>query len=232
MKNVNISIPQNSICALVGASGSGKSTLAKLLLHFWDVREGNITIGGRDIRTFTFDNLMNHISYVSQENTLFEGSIFENIAIAKEGITKEEVMEACKKANCHDFIMSLSDGYDTNVGTLGGKLSGGERQRITIARAMIKNAPVVVLDEATAFADAENEFLIQEALSKLLVNKTVIIIAHKLHTITDVDQIVVLSQGEVETIGTHNELLQTSGIYQRLWEQNQKSVNWDLGGTN
>ncbi|OON94615.1 MAG: hypothetical protein ATN33_04185 [Epulopiscium sp. Nele67-Bin001] len=232
LKKVNISVPQNSICALVGASGSGKSTLAKLLLHFWDVREGKITIGDRDIRTFTFDNLMNHISYVSQENTLFDGSIFENIAIAKEGITKKEVMEACKKANCHDFIMALADGYDTKVGTLGGKLSGGERQRITIARAIVKNAPVVVLDEATAFADAENEFLIQEALSKLLVNKTVIIIAHKLHTITDVDQIVVLNNGEVETSGTHKELLQTSKIYQRLWEQNQKSVNWDLGGAN
>ncbi|OON91500.1 MAG: hypothetical protein ATN34_05550 [Epulopiscium sp. Nele67-Bin002] len=232
LKKVNISVPQNSICALVGASGSGKSTLAKLLLHFWDVREGKITIGDRDIRTFTFDNLMNHISYVSQENTLFDGSIFENIAIAKEGITKKEVMEACKKANCHDFIMALADGYDTKVGTLGGKLSGGERQRITIARAIVKNTPVVVLDEATAFADAENEFLIQEALSKLLVNKTVIIIAHKLHTITDVDQIVVLNNGEVETSGTHKELLQTSKIYQRLWEQNQKSVNWDLGGAN
>ena len=230
IKGVNLNIPQNSICALVGPSGGGKSTLAKLLVHFWDVKEGKITIGGRDIKEFTFQNLMNHISYVSQENTLFEGTILENLAVAKENITKEEAIEACKKANCHDFILSLDHGYDTNVGTLGGKLSGGERQRITIARAIIKNAPIVVLDEATAFADAENEFLIQEALSKLLIGKTVIIIAHKLHTITDANQIAVLKQGEVELCGTHEEVLQKSPTYQTLWAQNQKSISWDLGG--
>ena len=230
IKNLSLEIPQNSMCALVGPSGSGKSTLAKLLMHFWDVKEGTISIGGKDIREFTFERLMNCISYVSQENTLFEGSVLDNIAIAKDGITEEEVIEACKKANCHEFIMALSDGYNTNVGTLGGKLSGGERQRITIARAIIKNAPIVVLDEATAFADAENEFLIQEALSSLLVNKTVIVIAHKLHTITDVDKIVVLKDGQVDKQGTHEELLHTCEIYQKLWKQNQKSVNWDLGG--
>lgn len=173
---------------------------------------------------------MKQMSYVSQENTLFEGSVYDNIAIAKEGVTREEVIEACKKANCHDFIMKLSNGYDTSVGTLGGKLSGGERQRITIARAMIKNTPIVILDEATAFADAENEFLIQEALSSLLIGKTVLIIAHKLHTITDVNQIVVLKDGAVEITGTHEELLLNSLTYQKLWAQNEKSVNWDLGG--
>ena len=230
IKDVSLNIPQNSICAFVGPSGGGKSTLAKLLLHFWDVKEGSITIGGKDIRDFTFENLMNHISYVSQENTLFEGTIFENIAIAKDGITRDEVIEACKKAQCHDFIMALDHDYDTNVGTLGGKLSGGERQRITIARAIIKNAPIVVLDEATAFADAENEFLIQEALSKLLIGKTVFIIAHKLHTITDANQIVVLKDGEIETIGTHSELLEKSPTYTTLWTQNEKSIHWDLGG--
>ncbi|MFI3257229.1 MAG: ABC transporter ATP-binding protein [Spirochaetales bacterium] len=230
IKNLSLDVPQNSMCALVGASGSGKSTLAKLLMHFWDVKDGGIFIGNKDIREFTFDNLMKHISYVSQENTLFDGSVFENIAVAKDGISKEEVIAACKKANCHDFIMALSEGYDTNVGTLGGKLSGGERQRITIARAILKNAPIVVLDEATAFADAENEFLIQEALSSLLVNKTVIVIAHKLHTITDVDKIVVLKDGEVDSEGTHKELLKTCQIYQNLWEQNQKSINWNFGG--
>ena len=230
IKGINLTIPQNSICALVGPSGGGKSTLAKLLVHFWDVKEGNIQIGGRDIREFTFENLMNHISYVSQENTLFEGTIFDNVAIAKDGITKDEIIEACQKANCHDFIMSLEHGYETNVGVLGGKLSGGERQRITIARAIIKNAPIVVLDEATAFADAENEFLIQEALSKLLAGKTVIIIAHKLHTITDANQIVVLKDGEVEMCGKHEELLETSNTYKTLWTQNQRSISWDLGG--
>lgn len=230
IKNLSLDIKENSMCALVGASGSGKSTLAKLLMHFWDVKEGSINIGGKDIRKFSFENLMNHLSYVSQENTLFDGSVFDNIAVAKDGITKDEVINACKKANCHDFIMSLSNGYETNVGTLGGKLSGGERQRITIARAILKNAPIVILDEATAFADAENEFLIQEALSSLLINKTVIIIAHKLHTITDVDKIVVLKDGQIESTGTHQELLKSSEIYQRLWEQNQKSVNWNFGG--
>ena len=230
IKGVSFKVSQNSICALVGASGSGKSTLAKLLMHFWDLKSGSITIGGRDITDFTFSNLMDHMSYVSQENTLFEGTVFENIAVAKEGITKEDVVAACKKAQCHDFIMKLEAGYETNVGTLGGKLSGGERQRLTIARAMIKNAPIVILDEATAFADAENEFLIQEALSELLVGKTVLTIAHKLHTITDVDQIIVLNDGEIESIGRHDTLLETSSTYKRLWEQNQKSVDWDLGG--
>ena len=230
IKGISLKIPQNSICAFVGPSGGGKSTLAKLLLHFWDIKDGSIKIGGRDIREFTFENLMNHISYVSQENTLFDGSIFDNIAIAKENITKEEMIEACKKANCHDFIMALDHGYDTNVGTLGGKLSGGERQRITIARAIIKNAPIVVLDEATAFADAENEFLIQEALSKLLIGKTVIIIAHKLHTITDATQIAVLNKGEIECCDRHEALKEKSSTYKTLWEQNERSVNWDLGG--
>ena len=228
--DVSLKIPENSICALVGSSGSGKSTLAKLLMHFWDIKSGNIKIGGRDIRDFTFENLMNHISYVSQENTLFEGTVFDNIAIAKENISKEEVIEACKKANCHDFIMNLENGYDTNVGTLGGKLSGGERQRITIARAIIKNAPIIVLDEATAFADAENEFLIQEALSKLLIGKTVIIIAHKLHTITQVNQIALLHEGSIEECAKHDELLLKSATYKMLWDKNEKSINWDLGG--
>lgn len=230
IKDVTFNISPNSICALVGSSGSGKSTLAKLLMHFWDVREGCIKIGERDIREFTFSNLMNHISYVSQENTLFNGTIYDNIAISRDGITKEEIIKACKEANCHEFISQLPNGYETNVGALGGKLSGGERQRITIARAIIKNAPIVVLDEVTAFADAENEFLIQEALSKLLVGKTVLIIAHKLHTITDVDQIIVLDQGEIETAGTHDELLECSAIYKKLWRQNQVSVEWNLGG--
>lgn len=230
ISDLSLTIPQGSMCALVGASGSGKSTLAKLLMHFWDVKDGKLTIGGRDIRDFTFDNLMNHLAYVSQENTLFEGTIFDNIAVAKEGISREEVEAACKKANCHDFIMGLSHGYDTNVGTLGGKLSGGERQRITIARAMVKNAPIVILDEATAFADAENEFLIQEALSSLLVGKTVLVIAHKLHTITDVNQIVVLEGGHVLQAGTHDSLLENCPLYQHLWAQNQKSINWNVGG--
>ena len=228
--NVSFSIEQNSICALVGNSGSGKSTLAKLLMHFWDIKSGSIKIGDRDIREFTFSNLMRHISYVSQENTLFEGTILENIAIAKEGISRNEIIKACKQANCHDFIMKLPNGYETNVGALGGKLSGGERQRITIARAIVKNAPIIILDEVTAFADAENEFLIQEALSELLVGKTVLMIAHKLHTITEVDNIIILDDGKIESSATHEQLLKKSPIYQKLWTQNQMSVEWNLGG--
>lgn len=230
INDISFTISQNSICALVGSSGSGKSTLAKLLLHFWDVKDGSILIGGKNIKEFTFEHLMNSISYVSQENTLFEGTIYDNIALACNGISLDDVKIACEKARCHDFISNLPNGYDTNVGTLGGKLSGGERQRITIARAMIKNAPIVVLDEATAFADAENEALIQEALSVLLEGKTVIIIAHKLHTITEVDNIVVLDKGKIHKQGTHEELLESSKIYQLLWQQNQKSIEWDLGG--
>ena len=230
LKNIDLTIEQNSICAIVGASGSGKSTLAKLLMHFWDIEQGKILIGGRNITEFTFDNLMNHISYVSQENNLFEGTIFDNIAIAKENITKDEVITACKSANCHDFIMSLENGYDTEVGTLGKKLSGGERQRITIARAIIKNAPIVILDEATAFADAENEALIQEALSKLLMGKTVIIIAHKLYTIAKANKIVVLNDGEIEMCDTHNNLLRKSETYKKLWRISEESIEWDLGG--
>ena len=230
LKNINLEIKQNSICAIVGISGSGKSTLAKLLMHFWDIPQGEILIGGKDITEFTFENLMNHISYVSQENNLFEGTIFDNIAIAKEHVTKTEVIAACKSANCHDFIMSLENGYDTNVGMLGKKLSGGERQRITIARAIIKDAPIVILDEATAFADAENEALIQEALSTLLVGKTVIIIAHKLYTITKANQIVVLKNGEIEMCDTHKQLLLNCKTYQKLWRISEESTDWDLGG--
>ena len=230
IKGINLKIPQNTICALVGSSGGGKSTLAKLLMHFWDVDKGSIKIGGKDISEYSFDNLMRHISYVSQENTLLHGTVFENIAIAKENITKEEVIKVCKRANCHDFIMELENGYDTDVGTLGSKLSGGERQRISIARAMVKNADIVVLDEATAFADAENEYLIQKALTNLLEGKTILIIAHKLHTIKEADKIVVIKDGIIESEGRHAELLDASPTYKLLWQQNQKSVNWDLGG--
>ncbi|MEM9361437.1 MAG: ABC transporter ATP-binding protein [Bacteroidota bacterium] len=230
LSNVSFEIEEKKIYALVGPSGSGKSTIAKLLMHFWDVNEGAISIGGKDIREFSFDNLMRHITYVSQENTLFEGTIFENIVLDNREISKTDVVELCKKANCHDFISQLPDGYETNVGMLGNKLSGGERQRITIARAMVKDAPIMVLDEATSFADSQNEFLIQEALSSLLQDKTVLLIAHKLHTITEVDKIIVLNNGGVEAIAPHYELLTNSETYRTLFEQNEKSVNWNLGG--
>ncbi len=227
---MNVKFKQGELAALVGESGCGKSTIAKLIVHFWDVSDGKITVGGTDIREFTGKKLMSMISYVSQDNILFDDSIMNNLLMGKEGATKEEVITACKNSCCHDFISKLENGYDTNVGTLGGKLSGGERQRITIARAMLKDAPIVILDEATAHTDSENEDLIQTALSNLLKNKTVIVIAHRLTTITKADNIVVINKGDVESQGRHDELLTTSATYKKLWEQSVKTVEWTIGG--
>ena len=229
IKNLNLTFKQGELSALVGESGSGKSTISKLILHFWDIKEGQITIGGIDIREFTTKQLMSMISYVSQDSILFNDSIMQNLLIGKEGATKEDVIKACKHSCCHDFIMGLEKGYDTPVGTLGGKLSGGERQRITIARAMLKDAPIVILDEATAHTDSENEELIQSALSNLLRDKTVIVIAHRLNTIAEADNIVVLNNGEMEVNGKHEDVLKTSPTYQKLWKQSMKTIEWTIG---
>ena len=229
LNQLSLSFKQGELSALVGESGSGKSTIAKLIVHFWDVKSGKITIGGIDIREFTSKQLMSMISYVSQDAILFNDSIMQNLLIAKEGATKEEVVEACKRSCCHDFIMSLEQGYDTQVGTLGNKLSGGERQRITIARAILKDAPIVILDEATAHTDSENEELIQSALSNLLKGKTVIVIVHRLNTIVQADNIVVLKNGALEANGKHEAILQTSPTYQKLWEQSVKTMEWSIG---
>ncbi len=229
LHGLNVKFKQGELSALVGESGCGKSTIAKLIVHFWDVADGKITIGGTDIREFTSEKLMSMISYVSQDNILFSDSIMNNLLMGKDGATKEDVIAACKNSCCHDFISALEKGYDTNVGTLGGKLSGGERQRITIARAMLKDAPIVILDEATAHTDSENEDLIQAALSNLLKEKTVIVIAHRLTTITKADNIVVINKGDVEAQGKHGELLTTSSTYKKLWEQSVKTVEWTIG---
>ncbi len=231
LHGLNVTFKQGELVALVGESGCGKSTIAKLIVHFWDVSDGKITVGGIDIREFTNKKLMSMISYVSQDNILFDDSIMNNLLMGKEGVTKDEVIAACKNSCCHDFISALENGYDTNVGTLGGKLSGGERQRITIARAMLKNAPIVILDEATAHTDSENEDLIQTALSNLLKDKTVIVIAHRLTTITKADSIAVINKGDVEAQGSHDELLTTSATYKKLWEQSVRTVEWTIGGT-
>ena len=228
-KGLNLTFQQGKLAALVGESGSGKSTLAKLIIHFWDVNEGKITIGGIDIRKFTSKQLMSMISYVSQDSILFSDTIMNNLLIAKVGATKKDVINACKLSCCHDFITGLEQGYDTPVGTLGGKLSGGERQRITIARAIIKDAPIVILDEATAHTDSENEELIQTALSNLLINKTVIVIVHRLNTITEADNIVVLKDGELEANGKHEDILKSSPTYQKLWKQSVQTVEWTIG---
>ena len=218
LNNININIEEGSVNALVGESGSGKSTIAKLISGFWDVDSGSISIGNVNIKDMSLEKLSTVISYVAQDNFLFDMSIKDNIRIGNKNASDEEIIEVCKKAACHDFIMKLSDGYDTRVGEAGKHLSGGERQRISIARAMIKNAPIVILDEATSYIDPENEALIQDAISELVKGKTLIIIAHRLKTITDVDNIFVIKNGELSCKGSHEELLKESKDYHNLWE--------------
>lgn len=228
LKNVSFKAEQGKKTALVGESGSGKSTAARLTVHYWDVSDGSITIGGRDIREYTFDTLMSMTAYVAQDNFLFKGTIADNLRMGKKDATMAEMIEAAKAAACHDFISKLPHGYDTEVGVLGGKLSGGERQRITIARAILKNAPIIILDEATAYTDAENEELITNALNELTKGRTVIMIAHRLGTIADADNIVVLDSGRVSANGTHDELMESSSIYRRLWQMSLEAGSWNI----
>lgn len=207
-----------TMTAIVGPSGSGKSTIAKLMAGFWDVTSGSVRFGGQDIRQIPFEQLMGEISYVAQDNFLFDKSIRENIRMGNPAATDEEVKDAAKAANCHDFIMQLEQGYDTLAGDAGDRLSGGERQRITIARAMLKPSSVVILDEATAYADPENEALIQQAISKLVAGKTLIVVAHRLNTIRNADQILVVANGNIAGRGTQEELLRECPIYQKMWQ--------------
>lgn len=207
-----------TMTAIVGPSGSGKSTIAKLMAGFWDVTSGSVRFGGQDIRQIPFEQLMGEISYVAQDNFLFDKSIRENIRMGNPAATDEEVEDAAKAANCHDFIMQLEQGYDTLAGDAGDRLSGGERQRITIARAMLKPSSVVILDEATAYADPENEALIQQAISKLVAGKILIVVAHRLNTIRNADQILVVANGNIAGRGTQEELLRECPIYQKLWQ--------------
>lgn len=207
-----------TMTAIVGPSGSGKSTIAKLMAGFWDVTSGSVRFGGQDIRQIPFEQLMGEISYVAQDNFLFDKSIQENIRMGNPAATDEEVEDAAKAANCHDFIMQLEQGYDTLAGDAGDRLSGGERQRITIARAMLKPSSVVILDEATAYADPENEALIQQAISKLVAGKTLIVVAHRLNTIRNADQILVVANGNIAGRGTQEELLRECPIYQKMWQ--------------
>ena len=207
-----------TMTAIVGPSGSGKSTIAKLMAGFWDVTSGSVRFGGQDIRQIPFEQLMGEISYVAQDNFLFDKSIRENIRMGNPAATDEEVEDAAKAANCHDFIMQLEQGYDTLAGDAGDRLSGGERQRITIARAMLKPSSVVILDEATAYADPENEALIQQAISKLVAGKTLIVVAHRLNTIRNADQILVVAGGKIVGCGTQEELLRECPLYQKMWQ--------------
>lgn len=207
-----------TMTAIVGPSGSGKSTIAKLMAGFWDVTSGSVRFGGQDIRQIPFEQLMGEISYVAQDNFLFDKSIRENIRMGNPSATNAEVEAVAKAANCHDFIMQLEQGYDTLAGDAGDRFSGGERQRITIARAMLKPSSVVILDEATAYADPENEALIQQAISKLVAGKTLIVVAHRLNTIRNADQILVVANGNIAGRGTQEELLRECPIYQKMWQ--------------
>lgn len=228
LKDICFKAKENSLTAIVGPSGSGKSTIAKLLVHYWDVKNGSIKVGGKDIRSYTSDALMDTISFVSQDIFLFDDSIMENIRVGNPNASDEEVYAVAKAAACHEFISALPDGYQTRVGADGGKLSGGEKQRITIARAMLKNSPLIVLDEAMCYMDAENEDVIQTAINNLISEKTVIVIAHRLSSISGADQILVMDKGELVAKGKHDELMQTCPLYQGLWIASEETVNWEL----
>lgn len=218
LHGVNFSFSQGTVNALVGPSGSGKSTIARLIASMWDISGGGIFIGGVDLRNIPLKQLNELIAYVSQDNFLFNESVRENIRKGRMSASDAEVEAIAKASGCHEFIMRLENGYDTMVGSAGGHLSGGERQRISIARAMLKNAPIVILDEATAYTDPENEAVIQDAVAKLVAGKTLIVVAHRLSTIIDSDQIVVVNRGIIEASGTHNVLLEACGLYRNLWE--------------
>lgn len=216
-ENLSFIAKEGELTAIVGYSGGGKSTIAKLIAGYWNSNEGNIKIGDVELKDLSLEQNMDLVTYVSQENYLFRKSILENMRLAKNDATKSEIEEACKKASCHDFIMSLPNGYETVIGESGSTLSGGERQRITIARALLKDSPIVLLDEATAYSDPDNEAEIQKSIDALVKDKTVIMIAHRLSTIIHADKIIVLNKGKIEAEGTHEDLLKRSKTYLKMW---------------
>lgn len=228
INDVSFLIKEHTLTAVVGPSGGGKSTLVKLLVHYYDVDSGAITIGGESITGYSQEALIQMISFVSQDNFLFDDTIMENIRKGRQDAIDEEIIQAAKIASAHDFIIELESGYQTMVGSSGGKLSGGERQRIAIARAILKDAPIIVLDEATAYSDAENEDLIQDAINRLMKEKTVIVIAHRLRSIVNADAIIIIDKGKIIDQGSHDDLIRRSDLYQQLWAANEKSYNWEL----
>ena len=230
LHGVNLTFREGTVNALVGPSGSGKSTIAKLIASFWDVGSGSITVGGADIRNISAEHYHRLVAYVSQDNFLFDATVRENIRMGKPGATDAEVEQAARECGCYDFILGLENGFDTRAGSGGAHLSGGERQRISIARAMLKDAPIVILDEATAYTDPENEAVIQESVAKLVRGKTLIVIAHRLSTVADADQIAVVNAGRIEAAGTHAELLQTCPLYESLWSAHIASRDSTEGG--
>ena len=217
LHGINMEIPEAKVTAFVGPSGSGKSTVAKLIASLWDIAEGQIKIGGVDIKNIATEDYNRMIAYVSQDNYLFNETVMDNIRMGNLNATDEQVIEVAKASGCHEFIEGLENGYHTIVGDGGGHLSGGERQRISIARAMLKNAPIIILDEATAYTDPENEAIIQDSVAKLVQGKTLIVIAHRLSTIMDSDRIYVIKNGKVDSMGTHEQLLVQNGLYASMW---------------
>ena len=225
---IDLTIREGEMAALVGESGSGKSTLARLLVHFYDLDSGKITLGGQDITDMRIEALNDQIAFVSQEQFLFNTSLYENIRLGKPDASREEVLNAASLAQCDEFLERFPQGIDSKAGDGGKMLSGGERQRISLARALLKDAPIIVLDEATAFIDPENEEKMNAAISEVIRGKTVLIIAHRLHTVTGADQIIVLDNGNIDARGTHEELLKSSPVYQRLWAAAQQSIEWEV----
>ena len=229
LHNVNLKIPEHTVTAIVGPSGSGKSTICNLIARFYDADSGSVRVGGHDVKEFTCDSLLSNISMVFQNVYLFHDTVRNNICFGKPDATEEEMIAAAKKACCHDFIMALPEGYDTVIGEGGGSLSGGEKQRISIARAILKNAPIIILDEATASVDPENEHLIQAAISELTKGKTIVTIAHRLATIEQADQILVVDDGQIVQRGTHTELVAVPGKYKDFVDIRSQSEGWKIG---
>ena len=229
LHNISLTIPAGSLTALVGPSGSGKSTCARLAARLWDVTRGSIKVGGVDISTVDPEVLLSDYSMVFQDVVLFDDTVMENIRLGKHGATDEEVLAAAKAANCDEFVRRLPKGYGTPIGENGAKLSGGERQRISIARALLKDAPIILLDEATASLDVENETKVQGALSRLLAGKTVLVIAHRMRTVEAADKIVVLADGKVAEQGSPSELMEKGGLFRRMVELQRQSAGWRLG---
>ena len=231
LHGIDLTLPEGSFTALVGPSGGGKSTVAKLIARFWDVSAGSITIGGVDVKQMPLSQLSEYVSFVTQDNFLFRCSLLENIRLGNPNATDEEVKAAARAAQCEEFIQKLPQGYDTPAGEAGKRLSGGEKQRIAIARMMLKNAPIVILDEATAFTDPENEDKIQRSIAALTRGKTLLVIAHRLSTIRNADNIVALKQGQVIAQGTQEQLLQSCPLYQEMWQAHIGAKSWAVSST-
>ena len=229
IRDVSLTLPQGKSCAIVGPSGSGKTTLCHLISRFWDVNKGEILLGGINVRDYTCDSLLKNFSIVFQQVYLFEDTIENNIRFGRPSAGMEELISAAKKACCHDFITMLPQGYQTLVGEGGANLSGGEKQRISIARAILKDAPIIILDEATASVDPENEQELQKALEELTMGKTVLMIAHRLNTVRKADQILVLDKGQIVQRGTHGELMAREGLYRRFVNMRTQAMDWRIG---